>query len=292
MKGPIFIGGCGSSGTTLLRKMINAHPNIGCGPEMSVFDRPKMYDISISHLYTLFIRDDFDELDDLCVYPIRFQPMDKSYCGLSAAGHRRFYYDGEDTDAVFEELFDNSNSPKEFLQLFFDRWANESGKKRWAEKTPNNIFTAGKILETYRHGKFINVIRDGRDVVLSLTGRRGTPVYTAIWRWLAATEAGLRMKGHPRFLTVRYEDLVLQTESTLKGICSFIGVDYDAAMLDFWKLQLPEDNDSGINPTADYGKQPVFEKSIGKWKDEKVNRTIMLQMDFTLRDRLRALKYE
>lgn len=34
---PIVIGGCGSSGTTLLRRMLNRHPAIYCGPESTVF---------------------------------------------------------------------------------------------------------------------------------------------------------------------------------------------------------------------------------------------------------------
>ncbi len=39
---PIFIVGCPRSGTTLLRRMIDSHPNISCGPEtkfLSDFDR-------------------------------------------------------------------------------------------------------------------------------------------------------------------------------------------------------------------------------------------------------------
>ena len=64
MKKPIFLGGCGSSGTTLLRKMLNAHPRIACGPEMSVFDRPKMFEISLDWLYTMWRNQDFEDLEE------------------------------------------------------------------------------------------------------------------------------------------------------------------------------------------------------------------------------------
>jgi hypothetical protein len=34
--GPVFIGGAGRSGTTLLRVMLDAHPRIYCGPELKI----------------------------------------------------------------------------------------------------------------------------------------------------------------------------------------------------------------------------------------------------------------
>ena len=48
LSNPIFIGGCGSSGTTLLRKMLNMHPNVAVGPELSVFDRPELYSMDMN----------------------------------------------------------------------------------------------------------------------------------------------------------------------------------------------------------------------------------------------------
>jgi hypothetical protein len=291
MKGPIFIGGCGSSGTTLLRKMINAHPNICCGPEMSVFDRPKIYDLSMAHLYTLFRLDDFDELDEGCVYPVRFQPMDKSYCGLSDAGHRKFYFEDK---AQVERMFDQVENPADFLRLYFDTWAESKKKGRWAEKTPNNIFTSEMILNKYQDGLFINVIRDARDVLLSLMQRRNISPYIGIFRWLAATEAGLRTQTkNNRFMTVRYEDLIMQTEKALELVCGFIDEDYDPAMLDYWKNPLPEEIEFNPgNPTSKYGTQPVFTDSVGKWKKDGIDKTLMAQVDLTCKQRSIELGYE
>jgi hypothetical protein len=207
---------------------------------------------------------------------------------LGDAGHRRFYFE-EKKDV--ERMFDQADTTVDFLKLFFDKWIRGSKKKRWAEKTPNNIFTAEKILDAYPDGRFINVIRDGRDVLLSLNQRRGTHAYVGIFRWLAATRAGVSLWGNRRVMQVKYEDLVMRTEHTLETICAFIGEDYDKSMLDYWKMKLPEDIESPDNPTQDYGKQPVFTDSIGKWKKDGIDRTILAQMDLTIKERLGDLGY-
>ena len=96
MNEPIIIGGCGSSGTTLIRKMLNAHRNIACGPEMSIFDRPKIYQIPLTYLYTMFRSLDFDKLDDEMIFPLRMQPMNTTYCGLHVDAHGKYYHPPEE----------------------------------------------------------------------------------------------------------------------------------------------------------------------------------------------------
>jgi hypothetical protein len=283
MKKPIFLGGCGSSGTTLLRKMLNAHSRIACGPEMSVFDRPRIYDISLDWLYTMWRNQDFEDLEEGCVFPLRMQPQNVSYCGLVYENHMRFYHKREEV----EPMFDQADTTANFLDIFFSRYAEAKGKKRWAEKTPNNIFCVEKILDCYDDAVFINVVRDGRDVVLSLIERRNfSPAYVAIWRWLAAVEVGLRVRGNKRVMEVKYEDLVMRTEYALMNICAFIGEKYEKGMQDYWKKQDEEDAE------GDYGTQPVFEDSVGKWKKDGLPKGLLSQMDLTMRDKLKTLGYE
>lgn len=287
----ILIGGCGSSGTTLLRKMINGHRNIICGPEMSVFDRPVMYDESLDYLYTLWRAQDFDPLDKGCIFPLRIQnrhTADLSYCGFVNENHGKFYHEPDEVG----KMFDQCSNIMDFLELFFREYAEKKGMKRWAEKTPNNIFCADKWLRAFPDGKFINLIRDGRDVVLSMNWRRKIPVYIAIYRWIASinkyNEIKMDREIESRVLTVRYEDLVTDTGFELELICEFLGEDFDHDMLDYWK----KDSDEPENDLK-YGTQPVFADSIGKWKTDKdYDRTILDQIMIGIKPQLESVGYE
>ena len=292
---PIIIGGCGSSGTTLLRKMLNAHPNIACGPEMSVFDRPKIFDLDLSYLYTMFRSLDFDALDEGMIFPLRMQPLNSTYCGLHPDAHSKYYHKPEEVEKMFDEV----ETVAEFINLFFQRYAENQNKTRWAEKTPNNLFCIEQIFDWYPGAHFIVMVRDGRDVVLSLTERRQTHPIVAIFRWIISAAAFIEiLNSNPAFidriLRVNYEDLVLDTESVLRKVCMRIGEKFDPVMLDYWKIKLPEDKAEAEakNPVENYATGPVFKDSVGKWKNGDLNQTLDRMMRLTMRDYLLQLGYE
>ena len=293
MKNPILIGGCGSSGTTLLRKMLNGHRNITCGPEMSIFDRPLIYTESIDYLYTLWRTQDFDPLDQGCIFPLRIQnryTADLSYCGLVHQNHMKFYYDEPDQ---VEKIFDESGTILDFLDIFFSRYAEKKNAGRWCEKTPNNIFCADDWLEAYPDGKFINVVRDGRDAILSMNWRRKVPIYIATYRWIAAINKYLEMdtkefySSSGRLYTIGYEDLVTETERELKNLCYFLDEEFDQNMMNYWH----EDQEEPEN-NLKYGTQPVFTDSIGKWKRDDYDRTILDQIMIAIKPQLESTGYE
>lgn len=288
MKKPILIGGCGSSGTTLLRKILNAHPRIACGTEMSVFDRPLFYTESIEYLYTLWRAQDFDPVDSGCVFPLRINSKygDRSYCGLlheNAVGR----YHSHD---FVNELFARCESIPEFFDLFFSGWAEKEGKSRWAEKTPNNIFCMDRWLEAYPDGQAVVLIRDGRDVVLSLNGKRRTPIYIGVYRWIAAANAYLELrksKHAGRIIPVYYEEMVRNPADYLEILCSLLDEKFYPGMLDFWK-----DESAGEDGQLKYGTSPISDESVGTWEKADYDRTILTQINIAIKPQMRELGYE
>ena len=74
--------------------------------------------------------------------------------------------------------------------------------------------------------------REPTDVVASLKNRIGE-FEPAVQRWLADSQASLNALEHADALQVRYEDLVVNPQAELERICEFLGLPYDARMLDY-----------------------------------------------------------
>ncbi len=199
---PIVIGGCGRSGTTLLRLMLDSHGRICCGPESSVFRRRALNPEALADRF-----------------------------GFEAAQVR--------------EIYDNARSRPQFIEAFAALCMRQTGKARWAEKTPRNI---GRIREIFRHfpeARFVHVLRDGRDVACSLRTHprhrveNGKLVPLDTWkaiagcarRWREDIEASRPFWSDRRFRTVRYEGLVLNPKPVLEELMAFLGEPWDEAML-------------------------------------------------------------
>jgi hypothetical protein len=116
-----------------------------------------------------------------------------------------------------------------FLTTLFDDHARREGKSRWAEKTPGNIIHAARLFQLWPHATLIHIVRDPRDVLASLRQAKkwDDPDYFAdMWcKFLGAAE---KAKQDPpwrqsQFLEIRYEDLVVDPETVMRGVIDFVG---------------------------------------------------------------------
>jgi protein-tyrosine sulfotransferase len=233
---PIVLGGCGRSGTTVLRMMLDSHRRICCGPESSLFRRRAVD--------TRWLAD-------------------------------RFGFDPAEVRALFEA----AASRPAFIEAFAALCMRMAGKARWAEKTPRNISRIDAIFRCFPEARFVHVLRDGRDVACSLrthprhkvvdgrivpTGVH-RPIAGCARRWVRDIESSRRWWGDPRFLTVRYEDLVLDPRSVLERVIAMVGEDWDEAMLAHAVA------DSPFRDATRFAQNPealgaVNTSSLGRWQ--------------------------
>lgn len=276
---PVAIGGCGSSGTNLLRRMLDAHPEMACGEEMSVFDRPHTYRMDIQELRRMYRNQEFGKMEEELTFPIRRADGD-TYFGLRRGNHGETYHRPAEIQALLEEAEDVAN----FWNLFFTHYARKEGKRRWAEKTPNNIFCARRFLEFYPEGRFIHMLRNGRDVCLSLIDRRNTPPAVALTRWILSIEAARDIRGHERCYEVRYENLVTDPEQTLRDLFAWLGMEYTDEVLDFHE---------GVDHKWGYADSPVHTKSLGRWERQRedLDEPVRRMLGIGLRSHLERMGY-
>lgn len=161
------------------------------------------------------------------------------------------------------------------------RWHMEvEGKSRWGDKTPAYIEIVPALTAMFADAKFIHLIRDGRDVAKSFQrqGWHGPWMHGYTREWLRAVELDLKLGKTPlneRILRVRYEDLVLHPEATLRGICAFIDERFEHRML-LWRGRIEEAipaREKRIHSSLARGINP---SDVGRWKREMTSREVFV----------------
>jgi len=139
---------------------------------------------------------------------------------------------------------------------------------RWSEKHPFNIINVSEINRMYRNNiKIINMIRDGRDVVSSKHKRLG---YIATPKlWYKAIQEARKFELKDNFISIRYEDLVLNPQKELEKVVKFLDLECDFDMNDWVTKSSIAVN---LKKSIVTGKEMPFElshikaNSIGNWK--------------------------
>jgi hypothetical protein len=216
---PIVVGSP-RSGTTLLRFMLDAHPEMAIPPETSF--------LTLGWNATTRIIERLGRGHGLRKRFFRTITSFPTWPDFEIS-HAAFWDALKDIDP-----FTVADGYRAFYRLYAARF----GKPRWGDKTPLYGIAMDAIRHVLPEARFIHVIRDGRDASLSLRQMWFTPGWdietqAAYWRHcvLAARRTGV---GHPDYIEVRYEDVILHTPDVLKRLCAFVDLAYDDAMLRYY----------------------------------------------------------
>jgi Sulfotransferase family len=157
------------------------------------------------------------------------------------------------------------------LSAPFVAYAAREGKTRWGDKTPAYISHIDRLAAIWPDAHFVVLVRDGRDVALSVTKVPFGPnnVWAAARSWSGAIRHGREAaERYPeRVLTVRYEDFVADPEHELVTLCSFLQLGYDPDMLAIERsdrAKVVEDQTSWFTNVW----APITTDAVGKWRAE------------------------
>ena len=123
----------------------------------------------------------------------------------------------------------------EALRAFYGLYAARFGKPRWGDKSAY-LWHMEAVQQALSEAAFVHIIRDGRDVALSIRPLHWGPSTMAeAGDWWASGIARAREQAPrlSRYLEVRYEALVTRPEAVLRRVCDFVELPFDAAMLDY-----------------------------------------------------------
>jgi hypothetical protein len=205
-----FVVGVGRSGTTLLRFMLDAHPELAIPPE--------------THFVPELL-----EREREC--------SDPRELAAAIVGARTWDDFGLEPEALYEAVAGAHGAP-DVIRAFYRLCADARGKPRWGDKTPGYVKRMRSIAGGLPEARFVHLIRDGRDVALSRRARgmgADKPIGDVAELWQRRIENARRQakKLRGRYLELRYEDLVADPEPGLRAVCDLVGLGYDPAMLSF-----------------------------------------------------------
>lgn len=242
---PIFIGGAGRSGTTLLRVMLDSHPNIVCGPELKFIpdwlrEWQRERRLFEQHLASLL--------------GIRASLIDDAY------------------RAKISELLDGARR-----KYHKPRIAEKSPNNVLVFGHLGHLFPDSPMIHVIRDGR--DVVASLLGVEWYRPDGKRIPytedAETAARYWADTVSTGMRARKHlgERVLEVRYEALVTEPESMMRRILVHVGEPWDDAVLH----HVEHDHNLATETSADQVRQPVHSKSIGRWRaalDESDRRVV------------------
>jgi Sulfotransferase family len=180
---------------------------------------------------------------------------------------------GLDRESIARKLFDECRSAGDFLRIVMDEMARGQGMQRWAENSPEGLLHLATIKKLVPDALIVHILRDGRDVAMSL-GRvrylrpfpweeRHSPLAAGVyWEWIVqqGREAGRRLGQD--YLEVRFEDLITSPDATLRQIGDFICHDLSYDRI----VQVGYGSVTNPNTSfSDSGNETRF-NPVGRWK--------------------------
>lgn len=235
-----LIVGSGRSGTTLLKSMLDSHPSIHIPPETFFFT-------------SIFKNSDFTMTADAVVKVMRKKWWIKRRVVCWESFKEKI--DTADTNALDAAFF-----------ALLQEGVDDENIEVYGEKTPAHVNQSIRLLEQYDGGKIIHIIRDPRAIYSSyknlVVGYQYPALFVKSWKRIFRIHEEL--KDHPRYLSIKYEDLVTTPKPVLDKVQAFLGVDQSDSVFEFNTRK-----NRNFEPEQKHHEatlRPISSDSLEKWR--------------------------
>ena len=207
---PVFVGGCPRSGTTLVRTMLNSHP-----------------DLAIPH-ETRFVVDAYrrrrrwGDLSD----PANREALARWVITNDTSRYKRLV---RRPGRLVRAMTAAPPTLGSVLNTGFLLYAKRHGKPRWGDKRPSYVLNLHAVFAMFPDAQYVNVVRDPRAVVASICKigwfQDGVVAGTTLWeRSQAAADTWRSRLAADQFLEIQYEHLLADPRGVLEQLTGFLGL--------------------------------------------------------------------
>lgn len=262
---PLFVLGNPRSGTSLLRIILNAHPNIVIPPECG------------------FLQWWYTKYKEWSIWDCNPTKVEEYVKDVLSSKKIEGY-------SILENDLTNyilSNEPKNYASLsalVYHFYGRKKDVKLWGDKNNYYINHIPLIKEIYPNAKFVHLIRDGRDVACSYKELSKNIETGAIYRPILSNkvvEIANEWKSNNTLIAneirnnshyiVKYEDIVLNFDKTIKKILDFLKLPWNDSVENYYKLN---DEPSSTLKWKAKTLEPLDKESVGRFLKELTNEEI------------------
>lgn len=269
-----FIIGRPRSGTTLLSALFDAHPNVKIPPEFPIF-------LSLIQRFKNVRRWDEQRIHTF---------VDHIYQN-NVFNHRTLENLKIDRETLTHNLLDTGSEATlaDLLKVFnYSTYSIFHKEKilQVGDKNPLYSIYIKRFIRVFPDARFICITRDYRDNFISMKNladlKLEAPVLTlqvARWRFVAREFLTYKQRYPNRFFLVKYEDIVLKQEETIRAVCNFLQIPYDPSVFDFFKKKketlatYPKEIIERIHKSL---MNPINQGRMGLWKKELTPRQVKI----------------
>lgn len=236
----MFVIGAPRSGTTLLMRMLNVHPQIATRPEPHLLT-------PLAHLgfYAHVAKAPYD--------PFQAADAVKAYVRDLPGGERDYL------DAL-----------RGYTDVMYGRMLEPTGRRYFLDKTPAYALVLPFVAKLYPNAVFVVLTRHPFAVFASYAKSFFDDDWAAahafnpiVERYVPAIAGFLRDRQIPRVYHVRYEALVAHPEAELRAICEVAGLEFLPEMVEYGKKGV--EGEGLGDPTGVNAHERPTTESVDKW---------------------------
>tara|TARA_B100000459_G_scaffold80141_1_gene44717 strand:- start:1143 stop:2141 length:999 start_codon:yes stop_codon:yes gene_type:complete len=257
----IFIVGSSRSGTTMMSRILAKHESVYTFNELHFF----------SQIYTKYKK---NKIDRSSAQSVLLELFKRQYYGLFGKKDTSEY-----KDLSNKILVEKTYNIIDVFKIFIEFELNNKKKTIACFHTPNNLYYVEQISKTFSNAKFVNMVRDNRDVLLSqknkwkrkFLGARKIPFFESLRSymnyhpittsivWNSSLDITIGCKERTDFFILKFEEFLVSPDKKCKELCDFLGLNYQVEMLEVANI--------GSSNISDSKEKRIDSTKINKWQE-------------------------
>ncbi len=213
---------------------------------------------------------------------------------MQSKGFRR---SGLEPGPISSKLLAECRSGGDFIRIVMDEIALSQGVQRWALYDPDSVLNMARIKRDLPNPLFVHIIRDGRDIALSLMKmggfrpfpwnrqQRGLLETALYWDWTVHKGRQYGSQIPADYFEIHYEELVTQPQAVLAGLGDFLDHDLDYERIQNTGLGRLRESNSSFR-----GDEKETQNPVNRWK-EKLSHQEVVELEALIGPSLQEFGY-